>query len=665
MRRVPEDIENQRKWTGASGFAALLGALLCLSISTHASAQNSGRANGASADSAQILSELEAIIEQGERNNSADPNFMAALRDLLRRNTWPWQRILLDDTFADGNFTSNPRWTNTSGNVVVDPNRGLVMLASTGRVNLPPIFVPSNPRPVPNTGDVLSSARDWNGASDRFAFQPNGGISNVSSGNSGGTIAIFGSGNGGGIRSNEAISGDFTFHYTAGNNDQVRVGLYAASQDAQFRPFEGRRENETSGLTAMSKAWWIKDGSQIMQGPVQVGTIDITPGDRVEFRREDNAILITVNAQIAHVYDLQSVEPLRSIVNYFSGRRFFLDGVGWSTANGPAPDTGDDLETSSSDAWFGAVGDFVYRRAGIVGRTAGRAIGTQNTFADDFVFRATIGRSNSPRSLRVGLYEADEDFNFDPNSGLGGLERMRRSWYFADGQLVSGNQVVASNIRLRDGAEIEFNRVGRRISVTVDGQQIHTFQRRSNAPLRAIIAHSSRPGTLDLQRVAWSRDGFAGGGAGGGTGGVFEPPIAEDARLEARLFITNAFAIETTLISQNRRGGELEIGLMRRRDEVGYRLALSPGRPQTIEVIRSDRRGDTIIASAVRNGTLNDGRPHDVLFTRGINGLMSVSVDDIEWINVMDQSVTVPFDAISLNDRRGEFVITSVTAYGL
>lgn len=647
---------NPRILTSLANLLAMVpvvGILTCLLLAGPAAAQD------IQDGSAQILSELEEIIERGERNNSADPDFLAALRDLVRRNTWPWQRVLLSDTFSDGNFTSNPRWTNTSGDVSVDRNRGLVMRADNRNNDRPPIFIPPSQLPPGGTGDILSSAGKWNGATDRFAFQSSGGIRNVSSGNTGGTITIFGGSNGGGVRSNDSFVGDFSFQYNASNNNQVRIGLYATSQDAQFRPFEGRRENETSGLTAMSKAWWIRDGKQIMQGPAEVGLIDIAPQDRVEFRREGETILITVNGQIAHIYERESAEPLRSIINYVSSRNFFVDGVGWSLGSTPQPDSGDDLIVSSPDAWFGAVGDFVYRRGGIVSDMARSAIATQDVFSGDLVFIATVGRGNSGRTMRVGLYGADEDFRFDPNSGLGGLQRMSNSWYFADGQLVSGNQVVATNVRLRAGSEIEFRRVGRRISVFVDGQQVHTFRDRSSAPLRGVIAHSSRPGSLDLRQVAWASDNLSGDGGG------FEPPISEDARLEAQIFVTNAFAIEMTLISQNRRGGKFEIGLERRRDQVGYRLVLSLGRPQTLELIRSDRRGDVTIGSTNRNGNLNDGRPHDILVTRGVDGLMSVSIDDVEWIGVIDQAIRVPFNLLSLTDRRGEFVITSVTAYGL
>ena len=38
---------------------------------------------------------------------------------------WPWQRLLVQDTFQDGNYTTNPTWTVASGNFQVEKGFGL------------------------------------------------------------------------------------------------------------------------------------------------------------------------------------------------------------------------------------------------------------------------------------------------------------------------------------------------------------------------------------------------------------------------------------------------------------------------------------------------------------------------------------------------------------
>lgn len=58
-----------------------------------------------------LVDELNKLIDKGSRNRLADPRYLQELRSLAQRFDWPWRKKLLEETFADGNFTANPQWT--------------------------------------------------------------------------------------------------------------------------------------------------------------------------------------------------------------------------------------------------------------------------------------------------------------------------------------------------------------------------------------------------------------------------------------------------------------------------------------------------------------------------------------------------------------------------
>ena len=72
-----------------------------------------------------MVDELRGIVDQGERYRSADPRFLEDLRRLARKYDWPWRRVVLDETFADGDYTHNPSWTVASGRFWIDRQLGL------------------------------------------------------------------------------------------------------------------------------------------------------------------------------------------------------------------------------------------------------------------------------------------------------------------------------------------------------------------------------------------------------------------------------------------------------------------------------------------------------------------------------------------------------------
>ena len=72
-----------------------------------------------------LVNELNKLVDKADQRRAADPNFLRDLRDLARRYDRPWRVALLTDTFADGNFTANPKWTPTAGKWWIEKGFGL------------------------------------------------------------------------------------------------------------------------------------------------------------------------------------------------------------------------------------------------------------------------------------------------------------------------------------------------------------------------------------------------------------------------------------------------------------------------------------------------------------------------------------------------------------
>lgn len=81
------------------------------------------------ADTAALLDELDALIDDAAAANAADPVFLQDLRDLSLRYAWPWRTQVVSDDFSDGDYTVNPAWVVASGQFSVEPGAGLRSLA--------------------------------------------------------------------------------------------------------------------------------------------------------------------------------------------------------------------------------------------------------------------------------------------------------------------------------------------------------------------------------------------------------------------------------------------------------------------------------------------------------------------------------------------------------
>ena len=77
-------------------------------------AQGQGIA-GRSADLDRLLKELEKLTKEAEGARAADPRFLGDLKNLVRRYSWPWKKLVVRDDFQDGDYAQNPPWVVSSG----------------------------------------------------------------------------------------------------------------------------------------------------------------------------------------------------------------------------------------------------------------------------------------------------------------------------------------------------------------------------------------------------------------------------------------------------------------------------------------------------------------------------------------------------------------------
>jgi hypothetical protein len=72
-----------------------------------------------------LVDALRVVVDQAEKDRSADYRVIGRLRELMQIYDRPWRVTLLDETFSDGDFTRSPAWKVASGKFSVDPRYGL------------------------------------------------------------------------------------------------------------------------------------------------------------------------------------------------------------------------------------------------------------------------------------------------------------------------------------------------------------------------------------------------------------------------------------------------------------------------------------------------------------------------------------------------------------
>jgi hypothetical protein len=72
-----------------------------------------------------IVDEVRDLASKARKERAADPWLLKAMDQLVQRYYWPWRRSVVDESFADGDYSKNPAWEVSRGRFWVDRSLGL------------------------------------------------------------------------------------------------------------------------------------------------------------------------------------------------------------------------------------------------------------------------------------------------------------------------------------------------------------------------------------------------------------------------------------------------------------------------------------------------------------------------------------------------------------
>jgi hypothetical protein len=135
-----------------------------------------------------------------------------------------------------------------------------------------------------------------------------------------------------------------------------------------------------------------------------------------------------------------------------------------------------------------------------------------------------------------------------------------------------------------------------------------------------------------------------------GPGEIFLPRI-----------ISNAFSLRAEIAGGGDAG--FELGVYQGRDRaMGYRLIYTP--KDGMLLLRISPGGTAVIDRAAPAANLLDGQARTLAWRRGVDGGMSVGVDDVNLFETSDRGFRDPFDGFHMFNRGGDLTLFSLTIDG-
>jgi hypothetical protein len=125
--------------------------------------------------------------------------------------------------------------------------------------------------------------------------------------------------------------------------------------------------------------------------------------------------------------------------------------------------------------------------------------------------------------------------------------------------------------------------------------------------------------------------------------------------------IPNAFALKVTLTSKDRQGA-LNLGAYQGASGATlYRMVYQPGAAPGIAIQKVTSAGATTLGSSGGGVSLEDGKPHTLLFTRDAQGNMKVTLDEQPVATAKDTSIKGDLTGLLFINSGGAYYIREVT----
>ncbi|HYD32923.1 MAG TPA: hypothetical protein VEB64_18965 [Azospirillaceae bacterium] len=148
--------------------------------------------------------------------------------------------------------------------------------------------------------------------------------------------------------------------------------------------------------------------------------------------------------------------------------------------------------------------------------------------------------------------------------------------------------------------------------------------------------------------------------AGGQSGGGGQTVAGNRAEIFVPQSFANAFAIQMTLASRGD-AGRLEFGPYQTDGrDIGYRLVYSIDDPAGLQLLRVMESTGGVVEMVNRDLKLNDGRDHQLQWTRDREGNMVVMVDGQTVMQTLDRGIQQPFQGFTIVNHGGEYGIDRV-----
>ncbi len=145
------------------------------------------------------------------------------------------------------------------------------------------------------------------------------------------------------------------------------------------------------------------------------------------------------------------------------------------------------------------------------------------------------------------------------------------------------------------------------------------------------------------------------------------------ALIQAPIAISNAFAMELEVTSRALEGAaatRFAIHLYQGEEaRAGYRLVFSlggDGSKPAMRLLRGNPWGGTAMMDFAKSPIrLDPDRPSRIIWTRGLDSKMEVSIDGARMIKVIDRGFNDPFDGLAIVNREGDIAIRRIRIDGI